>query len=102
MGGRLEAVEKQAQSIPGEIEEAVKGEVVRRIAEWTDARVDGTASSQGEGTPDAEDDGWAPPRKPFRTVSPSVITMEPQPGDEEVFSDAWPLVDEWRDVGTAV
>ena len=33
---------------------------------------------------------------------PRVITMEPQPGDEEVFSDAWPLVDEWRGVGTAV
>ena len=22
--------------------------------------------------------------------------MEPQPGDENVFGDAWPLVDEWR------
>ena len=22
--------------------------------------------------------------------------MEPQPGDEKVFGDAWPLVDEWR------
>ena len=80
----MEAGEKQAGAIPGEIEEAVKGEVVRRIAEWTDARVDGTASSLGEGTPDAEDDGGASPRKLFRTVSPSVITMEPLPGDEEV------------------
>ena len=63
MGGQLEAMEKQDQSIPGEIEEAVKGEVVRRIAEWTDARVGGTASSQGEGTQDAEGDGGSPPSK---------------------------------------
>ena len=95
MEGRLEAVEKQAQDIPGEIEEAVKGEVERRMAEWAKA-VDEDAGSQEEGTPDAEDDGGSPPRKPFRTASPSVITMEPQPGDEEVFGDAWPLVDEWR------
>ena len=32
----------------------------------------------------------------FRSTSPSVITMEPQPGDEQVYGKAWPLVDEWR------
>ena len=32
----------------------------------------------------------------FRSTSPSVITMEPQPGDEEVYGKAWPLVDDWR------
>ena len=49
-----------------------------------------------------------PPRKLFRATSPSVITMEPQPGDEEAFSDTWPLMDEWRalelrrEVGTKI
>ena len=27
--------------------------------------------------------------------------MEPQPGDEEVFGEAWPLVDEWRRLRTS-
>lgn len=96
MGGRLEAVEKQAQGIPGEIEDAVRGEVERRMVEWTEAGTDGSADSQGEDTPDAEDDGGSRPRKLFRTVSPSVITMDPQPGDEDVFGEAWTLVEEWR------
>ena len=57
--------------------------------------------SQGKGVPAAPADGkgqpsGSPARRMFRTTSPSVITMEPQPGDEEVFGDAWPLVDEWR------
>lgn len=95
MEGRLEAVEKQAQGIPGEIEEAVKGEVERRMAEWTRA-VGKPTYPEGDESPDAEDGGGSPPRKLFRTASPSVITVEPQPGDEEVFGDAWPLVDEWR------
>lgn len=77
MGGRLEAAEKQAQSISGEIEEAVKGEVERRMAEWTEVVVEGTVSSQSEGTPYAEDGGGSPSRELFRTTSPSVITMEP-------------------------
>ena len=95
MEGRLEAVEKQAQSNPGEIEEAVGREVERLMAEWNKA-VEEHAGSQEEAAPDAVDKGDSPPRKLFRTTSPSVVTMEPQPGDEEVFDDAWPLVDEWR------
>ena len=39
--------------------------------------------------------------KEYRRTHPSVITMEPQPGDEEVFGDAWPLVDEWRRLRTS-
>ena len=57
--------------------------------------------SQGKGVPAAPANGKGQPsgsqaRSMFRTTSPSVITMEPQPGDEKVFGDAWPLVDEWR------
>ena len=95
LASRVETVEERGKNIPGEIEEAVRGEVERRMAEWNKA-VEEDAGSQKEGTPDAEDDGGSPPRQLFRHTSPSVITMEPQPGDEEVFGDAWPLVDEWR------
>ena len=99
--GRVEAVEKRTKSIPGEIEEAVAREVERRMAEWAEAAVEEATSSQEEGIPDAAADKKRQPRgasarQLFRRTSPSVITMEPQPGDEEVFGDAWPLVDEWR------
>ena len=101
MESRVEAVEKQTRSIPGEIEEAVGREVERRMTELTEATVEEAVSSQGDGTPDAAEDRkgqprGSPARQLFRRTSPSVITMEPQPGDEEVFGDAWPLVDEWR------
>ena len=36
------------------------------------------------------------PREFFRETAPSLITMEYQPRDEEVFGDAWPLAEEWR------
>ena len=93
---RVEAVEERGEKVSGEVEEAVESEVERRMAEWTRAAVKKEAGSQDEGTPDAADKGDSPPRTLFRTTSPSVITMEPQPGDEKVFGDAWPLVDEWR------
>ena len=95
LAGRVESVEERDKRIAGEIEEAVKGEVERRMAEWVRG-MEGTASSEADESPDAVDEEDSPPRKPFRTTSPSVITMEPQPGDQEVFGEAWPLVDEWR------
>ena len=95
--GRLDAVAGRVGNIPGEIEEAVQREVERRMAEWTEAAVEEDASPRDEGSPDAVvNKGHAPARQLFRRTSPSVITMEPQPGDEEVFGDAWPPVDEWR------
>ena len=93
--GRLEAVEERGRNIPGEIEEAVKGEVERRMAEWVRS-VEGAVSLEGEESRDAEDGGSSLARQLFRTTNPSVITMETQPGDEEVFGDAWPMVDAWR------
>ncbi len=95
LAGRVEAVEERGKAISGEIVEAVEREVERRMAEWAKA-VEEAASPEGEESPDSVYDGSSPPRKPFRTTNPSVITMEPQPGDEDVFGDAWPLVDEWR------
>ena len=97
MEGRVEAVEKQTRGIPGEIEEAVGREVERRMAQTEEPPVDAKKQTPEAATQDgAVDKGNAPARQLFRRTSPSVITMEPQPGDEEVFGDAWPLVDEWR------
>ena len=97
MEGRVEAVEKQTRGIPGEIEEAVAREVERRMAQTEEPPVDAKKQSPEAATQDgAVDKGSAPARQLFRRTSPSVITMEPQPGDEQVFGDAWPLVDEWR------
>ncbi len=35
-------------------------------------------------------------RKPPRREHPDIVTREPAPDDEEVYGEAWPLVDEWR------
>ena len=97
MEGRLDAVEKRTRSIPGDIEEAVQMVVERRMAEMEEPSVDAKKQTKKAETQDAAvDKGNAPARQLFRRTLPSVITMEPQPGDEEVFGDAWPLVDEWR------
>ena len=37
-------------------------------------------------------------RETFRETDPSLVTMEKQAGDEEVFGNAWPLVKEWREL----
>lgn len=38
------------------------------------------------------------PREYFRQTHPSLVTMDYQPGDEEVFGNAWPVVQEWREL----
>ena len=35
-------------------------------------------------------------RVAHRRLDPLVVTEEPEPGDEEVYGEAWPLIDEWR------
>ena len=38
------------------------------------------------------------PKKPFRLprLDPEVVTEKPAEDDEEVYGEAWPLVEEWR------
>ncbi len=109
--GRLEAVEGRTGNIGGEIEEAVRREVERRVAEWTESpggaeeRSTETTTRPGDGDgTDAHQERQSRSRRhyeEYRQTHPSVITMEPQPGDEEVFGEAWPLVDEWRRLRTS-
>ncbi len=104
---RMEAVEARARSIPGEIREAVEMESESRekgvgtASEPTERPAGMGASPQGEGPQDAAGSEQrqprsSPPRRLFRTTRPSVVTQEPQPGDEQAFGEAWPLVEEWR------
>ena len=37
-------------------------------------------------------------REVFRETDPTLVTMEKQAGDEEVFGDSWPPVKEWREL----
>ncbi len=80
------------------------GELDKRLAE-VETGLGGRMASGPEGVePHTEEDGVdgaaheerRPPRRghfqEYRRTHPSVITMEPQPGDEEVFGEAWPLV----------
>ena len=109
--GRLEALEGRTGNIGGEIDEAVRREVERRVAGWTQSPVGAeersaeTANRPGDGDgTDAHQERQSRSRRhyeEYRQTHPSVITMEPQPGDEEVFGEAWPLVDEWRRLRTS-
>ena len=79
--------EEQAQrmgALAGRLAQVESGLGVRVVVERP---VGAERSSQGRGTSS---------RPQFRRTSPSVVTMEPQAGDEEVYGEAWPLVDEWR------
>ncbi len=37
-------------------------------------------------------------KAPLRREYPDLVTLEPAPGDEEAFGDAWPLIVEWREL----
>ncbi len=85
------------------------GELEMRLAE-VETGPGGRMVSGPEGVkPQAEGDAVHEERQPrrrthfdeYRRTHPSVITMEPQPGDQEVFGEAWPLVDEWRGLRTS-
>ena len=79
--------EEQARrmgALAGRLAQVESGLGVRVAAERP---VGAERSPQGGGTSS---------RPQFRRTNPSVVTMEPQAGDEEVYGEAWPLVDEWR------
>lgn len=82
--GRISLVEGNHGSVGAE---KPSGDMVERSQGERAQEVTADRKSQPTGSP---------ARRMFRTTSPSVITMEPQPGDEEVFGEAWTLVDEWR------
>ena len=44
------------------------------------------------------DQGTKGKRVPLRREYPELVTLDPAGDDEEVFGDAWPLVQEWREL----
>ncbi len=67
-------------------------------------RVDGQPQAQAETGAGRSETKTAPPvaglrpKKPFaaRRLDPEIVTEEPADDDDEVYGDAWPLVEEWR------
>ena len=84
---------------------AVEGEVAalrRDGAQGTGAGHAGAGPSQAEA--DGSESGASgmgrkpPPRPRLRREYPDLVTLEPAEDDEDVFSDAWQLIVEWRDL----
>ena len=94
---RVDALEGGVEALAKELRDGL-GEIRAAVA--------GSAGSQGQDqAQDGEhDDGAAPPvaglrpRQPFteRRLDPEIVTEEPAEDDQEVYGDAWPLVEEWR------
>ena len=82
-----------------------QGQALQRV-ESRLAKVEGGGGDAGEeegasgegGTPNRESSGGAQPkRRPrLRREFPELATLEPAEDDEDVFGDAWPLIQEWR------
>ncbi len=95
--GGVEALAKELRDGLGEIRAAVAGSAE---AQGQDHAQDGD-HDDGAGRSET---GAAPPvvglrpRQPFteRRLDPEIVTEEPAEDDQEVYGDAWPLVEEWR------
>ena len=95
--GGVEALAKELRDGLSEIRAAVAGSVE---SQGQDHAQDGD-HDDGAGRSET---GAAPPvaglrpRKPFteRGLDPEIVTEEPAEDDQEVYGDAWPLVEEWR------
>lgn len=111
---RVEGVEEgldQLKSSMDELATELRGslEEIRAVV-----AVKSDSTNQGEvhdARADSDEAGWletgtTPPvaglraKKPIaaRTLDPEVVTEEPADDDAEVYGDAWPLVEEWREL----
>ncbi len=56
-----------------------------------------TPSATGSASEEATATDKPRPKFPKR-LYPELVTREPAPDDEEVFGEAWPLIEEWREI----
>ena len=99
LAGRLDRVEELAgetgaglAAVQGEV--AAHGQALRSI-EGRLAKVE-SAQAPPSATPAvSSSQPPSPPRAPRREF-PELATLEPAADDEQVFGDAWPLIQEWR------
>ena len=101
LGQGLAAVQDEVMALRNE-----QGQALQRFASRL-AKVEGSGGDAeeeegkpGDGgrTPDRESSGGAQPkRRPkLRREFPELATLEPAGDDQDVFGDAWPLIQEWR------
>ena len=112
---RIEALEEQVEALEeklgsgledlrGVIEKGIAGlrdehaqglrQLERRLAKEEDGR--GTQDSTDEIRDAVEKTAVKPVWRPYRDL----VTLEPEPGEEQVYGDATPLIVEWRKVRT--
>ncbi len=84
-GGVGEAIDSAVAALREE-----HAKTVRRLA-----RVE-AALQVGPGTAAPGAEGERPRRTAYRRAHPRVVTAEPEPGEEDVYGEAGPLVVEWR------
>ena len=103
LAGRLERVEELAEAstrglatVHGEVEDLRNehGRALRSI-EGKLAQGDGGKGTAGSTPAVSPAQRPSPPRPPRREF-PELATLEPAADDERVFGDAWPLIQEWR------
>ena len=93
----VQAVQGEVQALRNEHGQALQ-RVDSRLAQVESGESGGGVSGSGEPAQSA-------PGKPARTTRslprrdfPELATLEPADDDEEVFGDAWPLIQEWREL----
>ena len=99
--GGVEALAKELRDGLGEIRAAVAGSAE---SQGQDQAQDGEHDGEHDDGAGRSETGAAPPvaglrpRQPFteRRLDPEIVTEEPAEDDQEVYGDAWPLVEEWR------
>ena len=114
--GRVEQLEEQvkvvaedsgqgvaaAQAVQGEVQ-ALRNDHARDL-QRVDSRLAQVEGGEGGGGGSDGSAPSAPPRKPATTRSmprrdfPDLATLDPAADDEDVFGDAWPLIQEWREL----
>ncbi len=105
---RTDALEQWMETLEKELHdsiEAVKGEIdeLRKDREWRLESLEqrlARRETQQENLPrpaDALNATGSTPKARFpKRRYPELVTKEPAPDDEEVFGEAWPLIEEWR------
>ena len=98
----VEALRKELRDGLDELRTAVAGgsDAEGRDEEGTHTDDAGEKGSGRSETGDAPPVEGLRPKKPFRErrKEPEVVTVEPADDDREVYGDAWPLIEEWRNL----
>ncbi len=107
LAGRLERVEGRVDEMGQEMNEglsAVQGEVRELRNEHGQAlrgveqRLSGVESGGAQEKTGQGNAGGSGNRARPRREYPDLATLEPAEDDQDVFGDAWPLIQEWRDL----